>query len=127
MHNLISPSPKTEFQLARMEHIARTCHEVNRAYCLAMRDFSQAPWDMAPDYVKASVRLGVEFHLSGDFGPEASHAEWMRHKALEGWGYGPVKNPDAKEHPCMVPFDKLPIEQQVKDHLFRAVVRALKD
>ena len=38
---------------------------------------------------------------------------------------GPVKNPDAREHPCLVPFDALPLEQKVKDYLFRSVVSAL--
>jgi hypothetical protein len=36
-----------------------------------------------------------------------------------------VKNPDAKEHPCFVPYDELPAEQRTKDYLFQAVVRAL--
>jgi hypothetical protein len=28
-------------------------------------------------------------------------------------------------HPCIVPFDELPHEQQAEDHLFRGIVRAL--
>jgi hypothetical protein len=36
-----------------------------------------------------------------------------------------VKNPDKKEHPAIVPFDQLPPQEQAKDRLFRAVVRAL--
>lgn len=39
--------------------------------------------------------------------------------------YGPVKNPQAKEHHCIVPFDALPAEQQAKDFIFRGVVLAL--
>jgi hypothetical protein len=49
----------------------------------------------------------------------------MAQKLAEGWKLGPVKNPEAKEHPCLVPFDDLPVEQKVKDYLFRGVVRAL--
>lgn len=29
-------------------------------------------------------------------------------------------------HPCLLTFDELPIEQQIKDHLFREIVHALK-
>ena len=62
-----------------------------------------------------------------DHGPEASHESWMKQKLEEGWKYGPVKDPERKEHHCIVPFDQLPREQQAKDFLFRAVVHALKD
>lgn len=43
------------------------------------------------------------------------------------WGYGDVKDPDATPptHPCIVPFDQLPREQQIKDALFRSVVKAV--
>ena len=41
--------------------------------------------------------------------------------------YGEEKDPERKVHPCMVPFNELPREQQAKDFIFRAVVHALKD
>lgn len=44
----------------------------------------------------------------------------------EGWKYGPIKDADKKEHPCMVPFADLPAAQQAKDYIFRAVVHALR-
>jgi hypothetical protein len=46
-------------------------------------------------------------------------------KLADGWKYGPVKYPEKKEHPCMVPFAELPKEQQLKDALFRHIVPAL--
>jgi len=73
-----------------------------------------------------SGRMGVDLHEMGDFGPEASHISWMKQKTDEGWTYGPEKRPDLKQHPCMVPFDQLPREQQSKDFIFRGVVHALK-
>lgn len=108
------------------EDIARVAHEVNRAYCLALGDTSQPAWDDAPEWQKNSARLGVALHL-GDpkAGPEASHESWMAQKVLDGWVYGDVKNPEAKTHPCIVPFSALPREQQAKDFLFRGVVHAL--
>ena len=106
--------------------IARVCHEVNRAYCQAMGDASQVPWEQAPEWQRKSAIIGVNLHLMDhDAGPQASHASWMAQKLKDGWEYGPVKDAGAKQHPCLVPFDALPVEQQAKDYIFRAVVIAL--
>ncbi len=106
--------------------IARVCHEVNRAYCQALGDNSQVPWDQAPQWQRDSAVNGVEMHLlKPDAGPQASHESWMREKLENGWQYGPVKDPELKEHPCMVPFDQLPQAQQAKDFIFRAIVHGI--
>ena len=108
------------------EQIAAICHETNRAYCRTLGDITQPPWDEAPEWQKASAVDGVRFHLANAGAPDsASHDNWMAHKLADGWKYGETKDPDAKTHPCLVPFDQLPIEQQRKDGLFAAVVRAL--
>lgn len=109
-----------------IEPIAKVCHEVNRAYCQALGDNSQAAWDEAPAWQRESARMGVNLHLMGDHGPEASHISWRAQKERDGWTYGEVKNADAKTHPCMVPFDQLSPEQQAKDYIFRAIVHAMK-
>ena len=74
-----------------------------------------------------SAMMGVNLHCDKNVGPEASHESWMAQKVAEGWVYGPVKDPEAKTHHCIVPFDMLPREQQAKDFIFRAVVHALRD
>jgi len=110
----------------KIEDIARVCHEVNRAYCQALGDDTQVSWENAPDWQKDSAMNGVMLHLNNpDAGPEASHISWMAQKLAEGWTWGPIKSPELKQHPCMVPFDQLPTEQQAKDYIFRAVVHAL--
>ncbi|HOJ04130.1 MAG TPA: RyR domain-containing protein [Bacteroidota bacterium] len=106
---------------------AMVAHEVNRAYCQAIGDNSQPPWDEAPEWQKKSAIFGVLYHLAHpDSKPSDSHDNWMRDKIKDGWTWGPVKDPQKREHPCMVPFDHLPVEQRAKDHLFLAVVRALE-
>ena len=110
-----------------MDQIARICHEVNRAYCQSLGDFSQPTWEEAPEWQRSSARMGVDLHTMDNFGPEASHISWMKQKLEEGWVYGPVKDPENKQHPCIVPFDALPREQQAKDFIFRAVVHALRE
>jgi RyR domain len=109
-----------------LDPIARVCHEVNRAYCQALGDMSQPSWEDAPEWQRSSARMGVDLHSMGDFGPESSHISWMSQKLAEGWKYGPVKDPEAKEHPCIVAFADLQREQQAKDFIFRAVVHALR-
>lgn len=109
-----------------IEQIARACHEVNRAYCTANGDLSQPAWEDAEQWQKDSAIMGVEATIARPNGtPEDSHKGWFAHKEAEGWVYGPKKDPAKKEHPCMVPYDQLPLEQRVKDYLFIAVVRTL--
>ncbi len=106
--------------------IARVAHEVNRAYCQALGDDSQPAWEDAPDWQKTSAETGVKLHLENpDAGAEASHESWMAEKVADGWKFGKEKSPEKKTHPCIVPFDKLPVEQQAKDYIFRGVVHAL--
>ncbi len=107
------------------ERIARMAHEANAAYCSAIGDDSQLPWDDAPDWQRQSALSGVNFHLGApDAGPSASHDNWMAEKKADGWVFGETKDPEKKEHPCMVPFDDLPTEQQAKDTIFRHTIHA---
>lgn len=109
-----------------VELIAQVCHETNRAYCQTIGDNSQPLWQFAPAWQKQSAINGVNYHLSNpNSTPADSHNNWLAEKQADGWKYGPVKNPETKEHPCFVPYEDLPIEQQVKDLLFISVVRAL--
>lgn len=107
-----------------VEACARAAHEVNRAYCIALGDYSQSPWDRAPEWQRTSAIDGVKGVFAGN-GPRESHESWLAEKERTGWKYGPTKNPDAKEHPCFVPYDELPPEQKKKDNLFVTTVRCV--
>lgn len=108
--------------------IARVCHEANRAYCLSLGDTSQPSWDDAPEWQKNSAIQGVNFCLDNpDAPPSANHENWLEQKRLDGWVYGPVKDPEKKEHPCFMRYDGLPLEQRKKDSLFKAIVDGLRD
>lgn len=108
-----------------IEQIACITHEVNRVWCAFNNDHSQRPWGEAPEWQRDSAKAGVQFHIDNpSAGDSASHDEWSRFKVSDGWVYGPVKDEVAKTHPCLVPFDQLPPEQQFKDRLFRTIVHA---
>lgn len=104
---------------------AMIAHEVNRAYCESIGDFSQPKWEDAPDWQKKSALDGVLFHGNNpEATPENSHENWLREKEADGWKYGAIKDAEKKEHPCFVPYNQLPQEQRSKDYIFRAVVHA---
>lgn len=109
-----------------IEACARAAHEVNRAYCFAIGDDSQVPWESAPEWQRTSARNGVAGALQGNT-PEQSHVSWLAEKRATGWQYGPEKDVEAKRHPCMVPYADLPPSQRAKDGLFVTTVRAVSE
>lgn len=123
-----SPGPSIGPGASYVDRIARVCHEANRGYCLALGDTSQPEWNDAPEWQKDSARKGVEMHLDNeDATPQQSHESWLAQKRADGWKYGPVKNPETKEHPCFMPYDGLPIEQRAKDYIFKGVVDGMRE
>lgn len=109
--------------MSNIEQIAKVCHNVNKAYCESIGDFSQPTWDDAPKWQKESAIHGVQCAIDNpDITPEQLHQIWMDLKAFDGWTYGEVKDVEKLTHPCMLPYDQLPEEQKTKDKLFRAVV-----
>lgn len=111
----------------KVHAIAMVCHETNKAWCAALGDLSQQGWDDAPEWQRESAIKGVEFHMQHpEATASASHESWLAEKERTGWKYGPVKDAEKKEHPCFVPFDQLPVNQQAKDKLFKAIVDALR-
>jgi hypothetical protein len=108
------------------EGVARACHEANRAYCLMIGDTSQLPWEEAAEWQRQSAITGVIFAYNNPNAPaSAQHEAWLADKFADGWKYGPTKDAEKKEHPCCVPYEQLPLEQQRKDALFKAICRAL--
>jgi len=44
-----------------------------------------------------------------------THDNWARQRLLEGWRYGPSRDDSKKEHPCLVPYERLPDSEKVYD------------
>jgi len=106
--------------------IAKVVHAVNASYCLSQGDDSQKVWDEAPEWQKESAIKGVEFVLDNQDAPESAiHDSWLAQKISDGWIYGEEKDEVAKTHPCILPFEELPIEQKAKDYIFKATVKAV--
>lgn len=105
---------------------AMAAHEVNRLYCLSLGDHSQPPWRDAPEWQRESAIAGARAIKDNPaLTPKESHEAWSALKLATGWTYGITKDTEAKTHPCLVPYEQLPPEQQTKDTLFGAVVRGV--
>lgn len=107
--------------------IAQVAHEVNQAYYRTFDPKDTAStWENLDDHTRGSLIDGVKNILyNPDLTPEQSHKNWMVFKHQAGWKHGPVKNPDKREHPCLVPYKNLAPIDRFKDELFGTVVRSL--
>lgn len=102
---------------------------------------SMVPWNSLPEHLKESNRqqaddIGTKLkavHCSAEplldwdeplfeFTAEEierlarlEHDRWMDAKLKVGWSYGLKKDDKAKTHPCLLPFDNLPPDEQEKD------------
>ncbi len=113
--------PEDDIQAAAM-----AAHTVNRAYCRLLGDHSQPHWWDAPEWQRVSATNGARMIAENpETTPEQSHEAWREEKLANGWMYGPKKDPDRRQHPCIMPYDDLPIAQRVKDQIFSAVVRGV--
>lgn len=53
-----------------------------------------------------------------------AHETWARQRIADGWSYGPQRDDEAKEHPCLVPYDELPESEKEYDRIM--ITEALK-
>ena len=43
------------------------------------------------------------------------HEVWAQNRINEGWTYGPVRDDQKRQTPCLVPYDQLPEEEKAYD------------
>jgi hypothetical protein len=55
---------------------------------------------------------------------EHNHDIWAAQRIKEGWTYGTARNDEKKEHPDLVPYDKLPESEKEYDR--KTAMEALK-
>jgi DNA-binding transcriptional MerR regulator len=112
------------------EDIARIIHNANRDLQIVQGDpVPSPPWDddEVPEYQREQNVASVEEALGNpDLTPRQNHEGWYERMRADGFVYGPVKDPVAKTHPTLLPWDQLPAEQRLKNRLFVAIVRALE-
>ena len=111
----------------KLTDVAGVAHNAIAAICVSIGDdVYVGPWEDAPAWQVESVCSGVNQLLTNpDLTPGELHDLWVQHQNEAGWVYGPVKDAEAKTHPCLVPYYELPSEQRTKDAVFHAVVKSL--
>ncbi len=53
-----------------------------------------------------------------------AHEIWARERMRDGWTFGPTRNDQRKEHPCLISYEDLPESERVYDRVI--VTEALK-
>jgi ryanodine receptor 2 len=46
---------------------------------------------------------------------ENAHDHWAKRRIAEGWTFGATRNDEARQHPCLVPYDELPDSEKQYD------------
>lgn len=87
------------------------------------------PWDERDQVFRDQMVEVVDRYCQMDKlpTPEEAHNSWWDKYIEMGWAYGEVRDPVAKTHPDMVPFDELGYEEQIKDAVFLAFVAIARD
>ncbi len=63
----------------------------------------------------ASVELPSELIPLTEQMARNVHEVWARTRIGQGWTYGPVRDDERKQHPCLVPYEDLPESEKVYD------------
>jgi ryanodine receptor 2 len=54
------------------------------------------------------------------------HETWVRVRLDEGWTFGPRRNDDRREHPCLIPYAELPdTEKEIDRQVTLATLKAM--
>lgn len=81
------------------------------------------PWDQRDEAFRAQFLNVIAMMCSDErkSSPEELHDDWVRAYEAMGWQFGWKRDPVAKTHPDMVPFDQLEQREQDKDAVFVAL------
>lgn len=105
----------------KVQNIARLCHEANRVLQISLGEEVNPKWDKLSEDLKDSTYIGVLNSLDGST-PEQMHESWLVERRAQGWTYGYPLDRVKKIHPNLIPYDKLSLDQKLKDTMFLAIV-----
>src|SRR6266700_2352439 len=102
------------------EQIAEVCHVANMTVQKLLHDECPSlSWDDEDEFIKKTSVGEVQMILAGR-NPEDTHNEWCERLFDQGYICGLVKSREMKTHPCLVPFNDLPVEQKRKVRMIHA-------
>jgi hypothetical protein len=74
-----------------------------------MNDYTPQPLDTSAIELPADLQQLLE-RLA-----ENTHDVWARQRLADGWTWGPRRDDDARQTPCLVPYAQLPEQEKVYD------------
>lgn len=77
--------------------------------CNDMKEYNPKPIDLS------DVQLDDDLNELREAIAENAHDVWALERKAQGWSYGPQRNDDKKENPCMVPYSLLPESEKTFD------------
>ena len=118
---------KTAQSYAKFKEDLKTSNDLQSRLVLSIHEANKEIQQQTGEYIPPldehltkSILDGVYFVLDNpNCTPEQQHNNWVHFKRADGWKYGPEKDFERKEHPCLVPYNELPEIQQRKDSVFR--------
>jgi len=63
----------------------------------------------------SGVELPLELNALTEQLAENAHDLWAAQRLAEGWTFGPQRDDQVKEHPCLVPYSTLPESEKEYD------------
>lgn len=61
------------------------------------------------------IALDQEILELGELLARNAHDVWAKERMKQGWVYGESRNDEAKEHPCLIPYEDLPESEKAYD------------
>lgn len=95
--------------------LARQIHVAMDELARALGEAGYPAWEDAPAWQREASMSSARQALDGGLLPGQEHARWMADKLATGWRWGPDKDDRARTHPMLLPFEDLPIVEQLKD------------
>lgn len=84
-----------------------------------MSEYNPEPMDikLSPEKEAFALRIAARIHDS-----------WASERLAQGWKFGPERNDETKEHPCLIPFEQLTeYEKRFDIVTARTVIAAYED
>ena len=63
----------------------------------------------------SNIQLPEELIALADDISKNVHEVWAQNRIKEGWTYGPVRDDQKRQTPCLVPYDQLPEKEKAYD------------
>ena len=63
----------------------------------------------------ANIQLPEELMALAEAISKNVHEVWAQNRMNEGWTYGPVRDDQKRQTPCLVPYEDLPEEEKASD------------